>query len=143
VLAPPNLSLLLIMACFWLVYLLVSTQLLKPLGGLLDKRESELRDSHEGLASAQEAFEVTVERCENELTQAAGEGQKQRLALRAAGEAARRAKLEQARTQAMERLATLNAQLRETTESAQVELRQRARELAHDLAERLIGRRIA
>ena len=47
--APPNYSLFLVMACFWLVYLLVSTQLVKPLGRVLDEREARIRAGARGV----------------------------------------------------------------------------------------------
>ena len=99
--SPPNLSLILIMACFWLVYLLVTTQFLKPVGSLLDQRESQIRTARETFAQAKEQLGEAIARCERDLAQAAGEGQKVRATLRAEGESVRRARLEAARQQGL------------------------------------------
>jgi len=136
VLALPNLSLLLVMACFWLVYLVVSTQLVGPLGRLLAERERRVREARDGHERARAALADAVARCERDLASAAAEGQKARAALRAAGETARRAQLQQ-------RLARLDAELADVARVARAALRERASGLARDLASRLIGRSVA
>jgi F0F1-type ATP synthase membrane subunit b/b' len=143
VIAPPNLSLLLIMACFWVVYLLVRTQFLKPLGMLLDQREKQVREAREGHASAQQMLQEAIARCERELAQTASDAQKQRASLRAAGEAVRRQRIEAARTQGQERLAAVAEELEQAVQQAREVIRTRARELSRSLAERLLGRRVA
>jgi len=143
VITPPNLSLLLIMACFWLVYLLVRTQFLKPVGALLDQREQQVRSAAETFSKAKEELGDAVARCERELVQAAAEGQKVRSTLRGEGEAARRARLEAARQQGQQRLAALAGELGAATDEARAALRARSGELARALAERLVERRIA
>jgi F0F1-type ATP synthase membrane subunit b/b' len=143
VISPPNLSLILIMACFWLVYLLVSTQFLKPVGALLDQREKQVRSARETVAQAKEKLSEAIAGCERELAQAAGEGQKVRASLRAEGEALRRARLEAARKQGQERLAALSGELATVTIEARAALRAKSVDLARSLAERLLERRIA
>jgi F0F1-type ATP synthase membrane subunit b/b' len=142
VISPPNLSLLLIMACFWLVYFLVSSQFLKPVGALLDQRESQVRSARETFDEAKEALSDAIARCERELAQAASEGQKTRASLRAEGETARRAKLDTARAQGQERLAALAGELTTVTDEARAALRAASGDLARALAERLVERRI-
>jgi F-type H+-transporting ATPase subunit b len=141
--APPNLSLLLIMACFWLVYALVRTQFVTPLGKVLDERERRIREGRDTLATAQERVSAALASCERELATAASEASKQRTALRAEGETVRRARLEQARAQATERLLALAQDLDEAARAARGELRKGAETLARELAERLMGRRLA
>lgn len=141
--SPPNLSLILIMACFWLVYLLVSTQFLKPVGALLDQRDKVLRTARETFAQAKDRLSEAIAGCERDLAQAANEGQKTRAALRAEGEAARRATLDAARQRGQERLAALAGELAKVTDEARAVLRARSGDLARSLAERLVERRIA
>ena len=141
--SPPNLSLFLIMACFWLVYLLVSTQFLKPVGALLDQRDKVLRTARETFAQAKDRLSEAIAGCERDLAQAANEGQKTRAALRAEGEAARRATLDAARQRGQERLAALAGELAKVTDEASAVLRARSGDLARSLAERLVERRIA
>jgi len=143
VLAPPNFSLLLVMACFWLVFLLVATQLVGPLGRLLDERARRDREAKDALESARAALTQAVERCERDLAAAASEAQRERAALRGEGETARRARIEQARTQAQDRLARLDAELHEAAAQGREALRARTSELARRLASHLVGRSLA
>ena len=46
---PPNLSLLFIMLCFWAVFFVVSSQIVKPLGRVLDEREALSRGARQRL----------------------------------------------------------------------------------------------
>lgn len=139
----PNLSLLLIMACFWAVFFLVSSQLVKPLGALLEERKRIVREGAELLGAAQNEARQALARCEQQLTEAAVEGQRERLAQRQQGEAARRARLDAAREEGHQRLAQLAAELDQVSREARSHLRDRSRELALDLASRLLGRRLA
>ena len=50
--APPNYSLLFIIACFWLVYFIVSRLLVKPLGETLDERHRRAAVARERLDAA-------------------------------------------------------------------------------------------
>ena len=142
-LALPNYSLLLVMACFWLVFLLVSTQLVRPLGRLLEEREGRIEAARLGHERARAELTEAMARCDREVASAAAEAQKDRAALRAAGEAARRARLEEARVQVQARLATLGAELDEASRAARAALRERGTELARELASRGAGRSLA
>lgn len=141
--SPPNLSLLLIMACFWLIYFIVKGQFIDPLGKLLDERERRRRDAAAEIEVTRAAFDNAVARCEKDLSAAAAAAQKQRAEMRAAGEAARRAALDAARIQGQERLAVFASELDAAAASARLELRSRAQQLSRELAERLLGRRLA
>jgi F-type H+-transporting ATPase subunit b len=141
--APPNYSLFLIMACFWLVYLLVYTQLVKPLGRVLDEREARVKTARESYEQARHALTEAVARSEREVAVAASEGQRERASLRASGEAVRREKLEVARGEVQQQLARLSAELDEASRAARTVLRDRSGQLARELASRLIGRNVA
>ena len=141
--APPNYSLLLIMACFWLVYLLVYTQLVKPLGRVLDERAGKIKAAREAHEHARSALTDAVSRCEREVAGAAGEGQRERASSRASGEAARRGKLEAARAEVQQRLARVSAELDEASRVARASLRDRSAQMARELATRLLGRNVA
>jgi F-type H+-transporting ATPase subunit b len=143
VLGTPNLSLLLIMACFWAVFVLVSTQLVRPLGALLDERERRVREARAEHETARQAVADAVARCGRELVAGSAEAGKERTALRGQGEAARRAALDAARTQAQQRLALLEGELERAAQEARSQLRERSTELARALASRLLGRRVA
>jgi len=143
VIAPPNFSLLLVMACFWLVFLLVATQLVGPLGKVLDARARRDREAKEAFETAQGALRQAVERCERDLAAAASDAQRERAALRGEGETARRARIDVARAQVQERLARLDAELHEAAARARESLRAYAGELARRLASRVVGRNVA
>jgi len=143
VIAPPNLSLLLIMACFWIVFFLVWRLLVNPLGVVLDERDTRIRKSKDALDGVQERFAAAVARCERELAVGASQAGKERAELRAAGESARRARLDAAREQAQQRLSRLSAEIGEAAAGARSELRASAQALARELAEKLVGRRLA
>ncbi|MDD5562436.1 MAG: hypothetical protein PHQ91_01865 [Thermoanaerobaculaceae bacterium] len=142
-LALPNYSLLLVMACFWLVFLLVSTQLVGPLGRLLEEREGRIETARRSHERARTDLTEAMARCDRDVASAAAEAQKDRAALRAAGEAARRAHLDQARTQVQARLASLGVELDDASRAARAVLRERGAELARELASRLAGRSLA
>jgi F-type H+-transporting ATPase subunit b len=143
VITAPNLSLLLIMACFWLVYWLIATQLVRPLGRVLDERARQIDEARSSLTVVETRFAEAMERCEHDLGKAAGEAQKERAAQRAAGEASRRARLEAARAEGQLRLAALAAELEAAGRSARTQLREDGIGLGRDLAERLLGRKLA
>ncbi|MFZ5788582.1 MAG: hypothetical protein ACOY3Y_19265, partial [Acidobacteriota bacterium] len=77
------------------------------------------------------------------VAHAAAEAQRGRAALRAEGEAARRARMDEARSRATERLAALSGELDAASQAARVDLRGRVQDLSRLLAERLVGRRLA
>ncbi|HQU34774.1 MAG TPA: ATP synthase F0 subunit B [Thermoanaerobaculaceae bacterium] len=142
-LALPNYSLLLVMACFWLVFLLVSTQLVRPLGRLLAEREGRIDAARVGHERARAELTEAMAQCDREVASAAAEAQKDRAALRSAGEAARRARLDETRAQVQARLAKLGVELDEASRAARTVLRERGTELARELASHLAGRRLA
>ncbi len=138
--APPNLSVLFIIACFWLVYLVVSRLLVKPLGAMLDERSRTSKAAQEGLGAAQETLKGALARCERDLATAGLEAGKQRQSLRAEGEAARAARLAGAREQTQATLAALATELDAATAAARATIRSQAPALARELAGRLVGR---
>lgn len=141
--APPNYSLILIMACFWVVFFLVRRLLVQPMGALLDERARRAREAARAFDGARAELAEALARCERELAQAAAEGQRERAALRAEGESERRRRLEQAREAGQAKLAAFTRELEEASARAREELRRSTRVLATELAQRLLGRRLA
>lgn len=141
--APPNYSLILIMACFWVVFFLVRRLLVVPMGALLDERARRAQAAATAFDSARAAVSEALNRCERELAQAAAEGQRERAALRAEGESERRCRLEQAREVGQAKLHAFTRELEEAASQAREELRRATRALAAALAQRLLGRRLA
>lgn len=141
--APPNYSLILIMACFWVVFLLVKRLLIAPVGALLDERARRAQDAARAFDGARAKLSEALNRCERELAQAAAEGQRERAALRSEGEGERRRRLEQAREAGQAKLQAFTRELEQAAGEAREELRRSTRALATELAQRLLGRRLA
>jgi F0F1-type ATP synthase membrane subunit b/b' len=140
VIAPPNFSLLFIIACFWLVYFIVSRLLVKPLGETLDERHRRAAAARERFEAAQSGLKEALARCERELAAAGLEAGKQRQGLRAEGEKVRAGRLAAAREQAQGTLATLGADLEQAVAQARGTIRTQAGSLGRLLANRLAGR---
>jgi len=141
--APPNYSLILIMACFWVVFFVVRRLLVVPVGALLDERARRAQAAAKAFDAARLELSEALSRCERELAQAAAEGQRERAALRAEGEAERRRRLEEAREAGQAKLHAFTQELEQAASEAREELRRSTRALAAELAQRLLGRRLA
>ena len=140
VIAPPDFSLLFIVACFWLVYLVVSRLLVKPLGEMLEERRRRAVGARENLDEAQLTLKDALARCERELASAGLDAGKQRQGLREEGENVRAARLASAREQGQLMLTALAAELDAAAQTARASMRAQAGVLARELADRLGGR---
>ncbi len=138
-LALPNYSLLLVMACFWLVFLLVSTQLVRPLGRLLDEREGRIEGGARGVRARPDRRSTeAVARCDRERGgRGVGGAEGPRRAPR--GRRGRPAgALERRHAPRCRRVwPSLGVELDEASRAARAVLRERGAELARELASRL------
>ncbi len=139
---PPNLSLLMIMICFWLTLWLVNRYLIVPIQGVLDQRASRIDGATQGWLDQQEALRAATERLEEELAEAARRAAALKAEKRQAAISAREARLAAARERAEEKLSSAVAGLAEDAEKARIELKDRAEALAAELAGRLLGREV-
>lgn len=137
---PPDLSLVFIMLCFWAVFFVVASQVVKPLGRILDEREALSRGAHQRLDEARSALQMAMMRSEKELAVASTEATRERAAMRAEGEATRRARLDAARERSQQTLANLGRDLDQASADARAGLRANTEQLARELASRLLGR---
>ena len=140
---PPNLSLILIMACFWVALWIVYRFLVRPVGNVISERRRRVDDAQSEWSAKNEEYRVALVRVEDEVGAAAREAAKRRDAARQRAMEERQATLDAARAQADERLAEVLKSLDNETEAARADLRNRARELARLLAGRLLGRELA
>jgi F0F1-type ATP synthase membrane subunit b/b' len=143
VIAPPNFSLLFIIACFWVVYFVVSRLLVRPLGTMLDERQRRKAAAQETLDKAQARLREALACSERELASAGLEAGKQRQSLRAEGESARQARLVAAREQGQRTLTELADELEVAAAAARAAIRLQAASLGRELASRLAGRGVA
>ena len=140
---PPNLSLLLIMVCFWVTLWIVYRFLIRPVGAVVGERRRRVDEAQQEWSHKNEAYQAAVARVEDEVATAAREAARVRADARQRAMDERQAALDQARSRADERLVDVLDDLDHEAETARADLRARAEELAHMLARRLLGREIA
>ncbi len=140
---PPNLSLLFIMACFWLTYWVVLRFLVKPVSAVADERRRRVDGAETTWASKHQEYLSATERLESEMEEAAREAGRVRAELRRQGQALRQERLDAARHTIDGRLQEALAEIGRQETDARAELRQRAHVLAAELASRLLERRVA
>lgn len=140
---PPNVSLVLIMVCFWVTMWLVSRFLIRPVTAVLDDRRRRIDGAKQEWTARNEEHLAAVMRIENEVQNAARDASKSRADARQRAMDARNLALETARARADERLTSVIESLDRDAEAARGELRRRAEELARLLAGRLLGRELA
>ncbi len=140
--SPPNLSLVLIMICFWLTMWLVYRYLIGPVGQILAERQRRLDESQATWDATNADYLAATERLERELETAARAAAEVRNEHRQQALEARQHKLEAARRAADQRLGQALGELDAAATDARTELRDRARELAVMFARQLLGREV-
>ena len=110
---PPNLSLLLVMICFWCTMWLVHRFLIRPVGEVLEERRGRIGDAAARWEATHREYLAATERLEGELQNAARAAAVLRGGHRQRALDSRQAALERARSEADDRLghalATLDA----------------------------------
>jgi F0F1-type ATP synthase membrane subunit b/b' len=140
---PPNLSLLLIMICFWCTMWLVHRFLIRPIGGVLEQRQGHIDQAAMKWQSTHQEYLSSTERLGVEMQNAAREAGRVRGEHRQRALDARQASLEAARTAADDRLGAALVALDNEATTARGELRVHADGLARQFATRLLGRKVA
>jgi len=141
--SPPNLSLLMIMMCFWVAFWLVRRFLIVPVGEVVEKRRSTIDGAERTWETKREEFLSATARLEAEMEAAAREAAHVRAEERRTAQAEREQRLEAARERADQRLQEALVDLDRETEVVRAELKERARDLAGALASRLLEREVA
>lgn len=139
---PPNVSLLLIMVCFWVAFWLTRRFLIIPVGRVLDDRHRRIDGADALWASKHEDYLSTAARVESELESAAREAGRLRAERRQEAHGLRQQALDEARTTAEDRLEAALSGLDQDIRSARGELDRRAAELARLFATTLLGREV-
>ncbi len=141
--SPPNLSLVLIMICFWITLWIVHRYLIRPVGDVLAERQGRIQGAEREWRSKHEEYLSATQRLETEIEEAAKESSRIRSELRQQAMEKRQATLEAARSTADERLQEAVDELSSEAGRARDELRSRARELARLFASQLLDREVA
>jgi F0F1-type ATP synthase membrane subunit b/b' len=140
---PPNLSLILVMVCFWVTLWIVYRFLIRPVGAVIGERQRRIDDAQQEWSAKNEEYLAAVSRVEDEVAGAAKEAARIRADARQRALDERQAALDSTRANADERLAGFLETLDSEAEKARSDLRRHAAELARMLASRLLGRELA
>ena len=139
----PNVSTLYVFLAFGITYWILKRYLFVPLAEILDAREKAEKDAEKAYAASLLDLEKAVAAGEDRLAEARREALRVRETLRAEGAARLDEKLAEAQSAAQ---ASVHAGVREIEVQAagsKKELPERARSLARELAERILGRKLA
>lgn len=139
----PNLSIVLVMVCFWATLFLVYRYLIVPINRVLEERSGRIDGAEREWAARNDDYLSATARLEDELLEAGRQAAEIREAHRQRAQEARQARLDETRKQADERLRAALVALANDEKTARAELRGQAEVMARDFASRLLGRGVA
>ena len=139
---PPNLSIILIMLCFWVTLWLVNRLLIRPVNTVLDQRHQRIDGAEKAWTTKNEELLSATARIEDELVEAARAAARTREVYRAGAQQKKQQRLDAARQEAEKKLENALADLKRDADQARVELRERAESLSRELAQSLLGREV-
>ena len=139
----PDVTLLYVMFAFVVSYALLKRFLFAPLGAILERREREEQEAANLHNESVRELERTVADAEARLAVARREALKEREALRAEGLTAFEKKLNEERVASTTSVDAASQQIADQVRRAATDLPGRARTLARELAEKILGRKLA
>lgn len=139
---PPNLSLLLIMGCFWLAYVVIRRSLLNPIAEVTEERQRRLDHAEETWATKHDEYTTATQRLEREFEDAARSASQHRAEVRKEAQSRRQEQLQAAHEAADKRLQQALETLDRDADGARDELHRRAQTLAAELASHLLEREV-
>jgi len=139
---PPNLSLILVMVCFWVTMWLVYRYLIRPVGTTVDERSRRIDGAQQEWSARNDEHLAAIAQVESEVVDAAKAAAQIRSAARQEALDARQQLLDNARERADARLTDALEELDKEASRASGDLRRRAEDLARMLAGRLIEREV-
>jgi len=139
----PNVTALYAAVAFGIAYVILKKYLFVPLSGILEARESEEREAQRTYAESLRALEQAVAAGEQKLSVARREALKTREGLRGEGMALLEEKLAKAREQASHDVDRGAKEIASRAEDLGRQLPDRATSLARELAEKILGRKLA
>jgi F-type H+-transporting ATPase subunit b len=139
----PDVTLLYVMFAFVVSYAVLKRFLFGPLGAILEMREQEEREANRLHAESLRELERAVAEGEARLAVARREALKQRETLRGEGLTRFESRLEEARTAASASVEEASGAIGRDADLAAAELPARSRSLARELAEKILGRKLA
>jgi F-type H+-transporting ATPase subunit b len=139
----PDVTLLYVMLAFIVSYAVMKRFLFRPLGAILEQREEEERSSARVHGDSIRELEQAVAEGEARLSLARREALKEREELRAQGLAKFEQDLGRAREAASSSVQGASQTIDADAQNAAAELPSRSRALAVELAEKILGRKLA
>ena len=139
----PDVTLVYVIVAFLISYAILKKFLFTPLAAILDERAREEKAAEKVYAESLEGLSQAIARAEEEMARARREALKQRETLRAEGRAHLEKKLQAARASAQETLEKAGLEIEAEAARCSAELPRGARALARDLAEKILGRKLA
>jgi len=140
---PPNLSLIIVMVCFWLTFWLIQKFLLKPVGAVLDERRGRIEGAENEWQSKHQEYLDETARLESELGDAAKAAAAVRNGLQQQALDRRQATLDTARQIADGKLDEAMGVLDNEAATARADLKVQAGDLAKLFASQLLGREVS
>jgi F0F1-type ATP synthase membrane subunit b/b' len=139
---PPNLSLILVMVCFWITFWLAQKLIIKPVGDVVAERNKRIETAEAAWESKHQEYLSATSRLEGEMEEAARAAARIRSEVRDQALEQRQELLGAARERADARLAEAMESLTADAAAARTELRRQAQELSKMLASQLLGREV-
>ncbi len=139
----PNVTSLYVLLAFGVSYFILRRYLFVPLSGILEAREREEREAQKAYAESLETLEKAVAAGEQKLSLARREALKTREELRGEGSALLEKKLGEARERASGEIARGSKEIETQASESSRQLPERAKSLARELAEKILGRKLA
>jgi F-type H+-transporting ATPase subunit b len=139
----PNVTSLYVLLAFGVSYFILKRSLFRPLSDILEAREREEREAQAAYAESLQTLEKAVAAGEQKLTTARREALKTREDLRGEGAALLEQKLAEARSRANEEISRGSREIEAQAAESARQLPEKARSLARELAEKILGRKLA
>ncbi len=139
---PPNISIVLIMLCFWATLWLVNRFLIRPVNTVLEQRHGRIDGAEKAWTAKNEELLSATHRIENELIEAARSAAKTRETYRTDAHQSKQQQLDNARNEAEKKLESALEGLSRDAEKARIDLREQAESLSRELVQRLLGREV-
>ena len=139
----PNVTSLYVLLAFGVSYFILKKYLFVPLSGILEEREREEHEAQKAYAESLAALEQAVAAGEQKLILARREALKTREALRGEGATLLEQKLGEARARALDEIARGSREIDAQASESARQLPEKARGLARELAEKILGRKLA
>jgi len=139
----PDVTLLYVMFAFVASYVLLKRFLFGPLGAILAEREREEREASQIHQESLKELERTIAEAERRLVEARRDALRTREGLRAEGLAKFETELARAKQSAATFIGSATGEIGSEVQKAAAEIPTRARTLAVQLAEKILGRKLA